>query len=453
VDTKSYDDVIARVVARAKTTPKGQWILGRGWDQNDWEGDKSFPTHDKLSAAVPDHPVYLTRVDGHAGLANAAAMAAAKVDRSAMAPEGGSIERDAQGNPSGVFVDNAESLITAAIAPMDSAQTRAAVLAAQAEMHRWGLTGVHDAGANATTLAAYEGLGADSALSVRLYAMLADNGTLLNGWFARGPQNGLYGDHLWVRSIKAYMDGALGSRGAALLEPYHDAPHTKGLLVSTPEHIRALGDSATKYGFQLNVHAIGDRGNRLVLEAMEGALAAAPTPPEGRRWRIEHAQIIEVSDLPRFAKAGIIPSMQASHQTSDMYWVQDRLGAERLLGAYAWRSLLKTGVIIPNGTDFPVEKVNPFITFLASVTRQDDKSWPEGGWRPEERMTRDEALLSMTLWPAKAAFQEQILGSLTPGKYADFTVLDQDLMSVPAEQILRTQVVRTVVGGKTVYQR
>jgi predicted amidohydrolase YtcJ len=451
VDTESYDEVIARVVERAKTTPKGQWILGRGWDQNDWEGDKAFPTHDKLSAAVPDHPVYLTRVDGHAGLANAAAMALAKVTAFTPEPPGGAIMGDARGEPSGVFVDNAESLITAVIPPMDSAQLREAVVAAQREMHRWGLTGVHDAGATAATLAAYEGLGADSTLTIRLYAMLADNGTLLNDWFARGPQSGLYGDRLWVRSIKAYMDGALGSRGAALLEPYHDAPHTKGLLVSTPEHIRALGDSATKYGFQLNVHAIGDRGNRLVLDAMEAALAA--TPGEDRRWRIEHAQIIETSDLPRFARAGIIPSMQASHQTSDMYWVQDRLGPDRLLGAYAWRSLLNTGVIIPNGTDFPVEKVNPFITFHASIARQDDKNWPEGGWRPDERMTRDEALLSMTLWAARAAFQEQILGSLTPGKYADFTVLDQDLMTVPAEQVLATQVLRTVVGGRTVYAR
>jgi predicted amidohydrolase YtcJ len=450
VGVDSYEGVIARVVERAKDTPKGEWITGRGWDQNLWAG-QAFPTHEALSAAVPDHPVFLTRIDGHAGLANAAAMRAADVTAATRDPAGGSIERDAQRNPAGVFIDNAQGLIRQVIPAVSKEQVRRSVLAAQAEMHRWGLTGVHDAGAQALTVDVYEELGKEGALTVRLYTMLSDDAALLNAWYARGPASGLYGDQLWVRAIKAYMDGALGSRGAALLRPYSDAAHTSGLLVRTPQHIRAGADSAVKYGFQFNVHAIGDRGNRLVLDAMQGALGARTA--EDHRWRIEHSQIIEPSDIPRFKQLGVIPSMQSSHQTSDMYWAGERLGEERLAGAYAWRSLLNTGVIIPNGTDFPVEKVSPFITFHSSISRQDDKDWPAGGWRPEEKMTRDEALLSMTLWPAISAFQESILGSLTPGKYADFTVLDQDLMTVPAEQVLKTQVVKTVVGGKVVYSR
>lgn len=450
VGTDSYDEVIARVVERAKTTPKGEWILGRGWDQNDWT-DKVFPTHERLSAAVPDHPVFLTRVDGHASLANAAAMSLAKVSAATKDPSGGSIERDAKGNPAGVFVDNAEDLIARSIPPLSPAQVRQAVLAAQADMHRWGLTGVHDAGAQAATVAVYEELGAADSLTLRVYTMLSDNTALLNTWFARGPQSGLYHDHLWVRAVKGYMDGALGSRGAALLAPYSDAPHTSGLLVSTPAHIRELADSATKYGFQFNVHAIGDRGNRLVLDIFEAALKARPVADP--RWRIEHSQIVEGSDIPRFKQLGVIPSMQASHQTSDMYWAGERLGEERLAGAYAWRSLLKTGVIIPNGSDFPVELVNPLISFHSAVSRQDAKNWPEGGWRAEEKMTRDEALLSMTMWPAQAAFQESVLGSLTVGKYADFVVLDQDVMTIGVEKILGTGVVKTFVNGRAVYAR
>ncbi len=446
----SYDEVIARVVARARDTPAGEWVVGRGWDQNLWDG-KAFPTHEALSAAVPDHPVFLTRIDGHAGLANAAAMQAAQVGAGTRDPAGGSIERDAQGRPAGVFVDNAQGLIRRVIPALSRDQVRRSVLAAQTEMHRWGLTGVHDAGAQQMTVDVYEELGTEGALSLRLYTMLSDDAALLNAWYARGPASGLHGDHLWVRAIKAYMDGALGSRGAALLRPYSDAPHTSGLLVRTPAHIRAGADSAVKYGFQFNVHAIGDRGNRLVLDAMQAALGARTA--EDHRWRVEHAQIIEPGDIPRFAAMRVIPAMQASHQTSDMYWAGERLGEERLRGAYAWRSLLNSGVIIPNGSDFPVEKVNPLISFHSSISRQDDKDWPAGGWRPEERMTRDEALLSMTLWPAVSAFQESILGSLTPGKYADFTVLDQDIMTVPAEQVLQTSVLRTVVAGHAVYRR
>ena len=447
--TQTYDEVIQKVTALADTTPKGEWILGRGWDQNDWP-EKAFPTHDKLSAAVPDHPVSLTRVDGHAILVNAAAMRAAKLTAATRSPSGGQIEKTRGGAPTGVLIDNAMGIVRGVIPPPTGEQVRDAILAAQVQMHQWGLTGVHDAGASSAAMNAYEALGRDGKLTARYYIMLSDDAALLNARFARGPVNGEFDGRFWVRMIKSYMDGALGSRGAALLAPYSDDT-TSGLLRTTPKHIRELADSALKYGFQLGVHAIGDRGNRLVLDAFEAALKARPTPDH--RFRIEHSQIVEPSDIPRFKALGVIPSMQASHQTSDMYWAGERLGEQRLTGAYAWQAFLKTGAIVPNGSDFPVEKVNPLISFHSAISRQDEKDWPEGGWRPDERMTREQALLSMTLWPAMAAFQESELGSLAAGKRADFVVLDQDIMTIPAEQVLATRVVATFVGGRAVYRR
>jgi len=448
--TSSYDEVIARVVARAKNTPPGQWIIGRGWDQNDW-GDTRFPTHEKLTAAVPNNPVYLTRVDGHAGLANAAALKAATITAQTKDPSGGHIERTANGSPAGVFVDNAQGLLGGVIPRPTREQMKADVQAAIAEAQKWGLTGVHDAGASSEVLDIYEELGKAGSLKFRMYAMISDDSATIAKWFARGPLVAGYDSTLWIRSVKLYIDGALGSRGAALLDPYADNAGTNGLLVSKPEHIEAVAERALKAGFQVNTHAIGDRGNRIVLDAYEQALKAVPVADH--RFRVEHAQIINSEDIPRFASLGVIPSMQASHQTSDMYWAGNRLGATRLLGAYAWRSLLDNGSVIPNGSDFPVEEVNPLISFHAAFTRQDAHNWPPNGWYPEQKMTREEALRSITLWPAYAAFQERIMGSLTPGKLADFVVLDQDIMRVAPEQVLHTQVLATYVGGKAVYER
>jgi predicted amidohydrolase YtcJ len=448
--TTSYEEVIARVVERAKNTPKGEWIRGRGWDQNDW-GDTRWPDHEALSRAVPDHPVLLERVDGHAVLVNAAAMRAANLTRSSTAPTGGEIIKRPNGEPMGVLVDNAESLVTRVMPAPTRAQVKDAIKTAIAEMHRWGLTSVHDAGASAQVLDIYEELGRENALNIRLYAMISDHAPTIDAWFRRGPLVGVYDGTLWVRSVKLYQDGALGSRGAALLEPYTDDARTSGLLVSAPAHIREVADRALVAGFQINTHAIGDRGNRLVLDAYEAAFKARPTADH--RFRIEHAQILHSDDIPRFAQLGVIPSMQASHQTSDMYWAGNRLGETRLRGAYAWRSLLATNVVIPNGSDAPVEYVDPLISFKASVARQDARNWPVGGWFPEQRMTREEALLSMTLWAAYAAFQENELGSLTPGKRADFVVLTQDIMRVPTEVLQDTRVVSTWVGGRLVYER
>jgi predicted amidohydrolase YtcJ len=451
----SYQEVIDRVKAWAKDVKPGQWIVGRGWDQNRWP-TKEFPSHEALSRAFPQNPVVLERIDGHAVLANAKAMELAGVTASTREPSGGRIVRLSSGAPSGVFVDNAESLIERAIPSLSGADTRKAILAAIAECNRWGLTGVHDPGENAGTIAIYEELAKAGNYNLRNYVMLSDPGAptssaaLDNPYLRRGPQSALYDGHLWVRAIKLYADGALGSRGAALLAPYSDDTANSGLLVSQPAHLEAWAEAGLRRGFQINVHAIGDRGNRNVLDAFETALRTVPKADH--RFRIEHAQVLSPTDIPRFAKLGVIPSMQATHQTSDMPWAESRLGPERIRGAYAWRSLLNTGVIIPNGTDFPVEEVNPLLTFHAAVTRQNPANMPAGGWYPDQKMSREEALQSMTIWPAYAGFQESILGSITPGKYADFVVLDRDIMRVPDTQILGARVMSTWIGGKAVYQ-
>ncbi len=448
--TRSYAEVVRLVAAHARTGAGGTgWVQGHGWDQNAW-GNTRFPTHEALDAALPDRPAWIERVDGHAGLANAAAMRLAGVTRETKDPAGGRIERDAAGNPTGVFVDNAQALVTRVIPPPSREELRAAIRDAAAALHRVGLTGVHDPGEPRPVLELMEEMAGRGELELRTYAMVADDSAALAYYFARGPRSGLAGGRLWVRAVKLYADGALGSRGAALLEPYSDDPANTGLLVSAPAHIRDVAERALRAGFQVNTHAIGDRGNRLVLDAYAAALAAVPTADH--RFRIEHAQILHHDDVPRFAALGVIPSMQASHQTSDMYWAASRLGEGRLLGAYAWRSLIDAGSIVPNGSDFPVERVNPLLSFHAAVSRQDSAGWPAGGWHAEQRMTRDEALRAMTLWPAVAAFQERELGSLTAGKYADFVVFDRDVMRAAPEEILWARVLATYVGGRAVYE-
>jgi predicted amidohydrolase YtcJ len=383
-------------------------------------------------------------------------MEQAHVTASTSDPSGGRIIRLSSGAPAGVFVDNAQGLIWSAVPALSTDATRKATLAAIGECNHWGLTGVHDAGESAKTIAIFEELARAGTYNLRNYVMISDPGEpgsaefTSNPYLRRGPQSALYDGHLWIRAIKLYADGALGSRGAALLAPYSDEPANSGLLVSKPEHLRAIAEFALRRGYQVNVHAIGDRGNRIVLDAFEAALKSVPKADY--RFRIEHAQVISPQDIPRFARLGVIPSMQATHQTSDMRWAETRLGPDRIRGAYAWRSLLNTGVVIPNGTDFPVEEVNPLLTFHAAVTRQDPTNWPAGGWFPEQKMTREEALRSMTIWPAYAGFQEKVLGSLAPGKYADFVILDRDIMTVPETEILGVRVMSTWISGKRVYE-
>jgi predicted amidohydrolase YtcJ len=449
-DTRSFDAIVARVAGRAKDLPAGRWVIGRGWDQNKW-GDTRFPTHEALSRVTPNNPVVLTRIDGHAILANAAAMKAAGVTAATRDPAGGRVERTAAGDPTGVFVDNAMGLVERVVPPLSHDEMRSAALAAITESNRWGLTGLHDPGEPKEVLDVFEELAKEGKFNLRVYGMISDDSVAIEHYFQRGPQSGLYDNHLWIRAIKLYADGALGSRGAALLDPYADDPKNIGLLKSAPEHLRDVSIRALQHGFQVATHAIGDRGNRVALDAYQAALEKVPTVDH--RFRIEHVQVLDHADVPRFAQLGVIPSMQAVHQTSDMYWAATRVGPSHVLGAYAWRSLLETGVIIPNGSDFPVERVNPLYSFHAAVSRQDEHDWPPGGWYPEQRMTRDEALKSMTIWPAFAAFQEQLLGSLTTGKLADFDILDRDIMVVPASEILGTQVLATYIGGRAVYER
>ena len=449
VGTESYDAVVARVAERAKTARPGEWIRGRGWDQNDWS-DERFPTHEALSRAVPNNPVYLTRVDGHAALVNAKAMELAGITAATKDPQGGRLIRDARGTPTGVLIDAAQGLVGRVIPADSKDEVKSATLAAIAEANRYGLTGIHDAGVSPDVIAAYEELAQAGQYNLRNYVMVRADEQTLGGIMRQGRRLAV-NDRLWLRSIKIVADGALGSRGAAMLEDYSDEPGNRGLITTDTAAFHRIAVAALKSGFQVNVHAIGDRANRIALDIFEAALDAVPTADH--RFRVEHAQILTYQDIPRFARLGVIPSMQGSHQTSDMYWAINRIGVSRAAGAYAWRSLLNTGVVIPNGSDFPVESPNPLISFRAFFTRMDASDFPPGGWFPGQRTTREEALLSITLWPAYAAFMEDVSGSLTPGKYADFVVLDRDIMTVAESEVLGTQVLATYLGGKPVYKR
>jgi predicted amidohydrolase YtcJ len=426
-------------------------VIGRGWDQNDWP-DTRFPTHDRLSAAVPAHPVVLTRIDGHAIFTNARAIQQAGITRSTPDPAGGRIIRDANGEATGVFVDNAMALVRRAVPPETRAETREGIRLAMRELNRLGLTGMHDAGADCNTIQLYEEMARAGELTARNYVMVAGRDTIcLNRVLQAGPRDNVDGRLLLaVRAIKLSADGALGSRGAKLIEPYADEPNHTGLELIPADFIEHVALRALRGGFQLNVHAIGDGANRTVLDAFERALRAVPTADH--RFRVEHAQILHANEMPRFARLGVIPSMQTVHQTSDMYWAENRLGWTRTLGAYAWRSLLDSGVIIAGGSDFPVESADPLLSFHAAVSRQDAHGWPEGGWLPQQRMTRDEALKHLTIWPAYASFREDLVGSITTGKLADIVVLSRDIMTVPVADILTARVELTIVNGNVVYE-
>ncbi|HEX7830217.1 MAG TPA: amidohydrolase, partial [Thermoanaerobaculia bacterium] len=425
VDTQSYDEVIARVRERAATASRGEWIQGRGWDQNDWPV-KAFPTAGPLDAVVAEHPVWLRRIDGHAGLANTLAMRNAGVTAATKDPEGGRIERDANGNPTGVFIDAAMSLIDDAIPAPSAAQRKARVLAAAKAIAANGLTEMHDAGIDGATISAVQELIDEGNFPIRVYAMLGDNAELLTTWFQSGPIVD-YGGRLTVRSVKLYADGALGSRGAALLAPYSDDANNTGLMLAKPEHIEDVARRGRAAGFQINTHAIGDRGVRNVIDAYERAGVVAKD-----RNRIEHLQVIAPADVPRLVKHGIIASMQPTHATSDMYWAEARLGPERVKGAYAWRTVLNAGGRLALGSDFPVEHVNPFFGLHSAVTRQDQKNWPEGGWLPNERLTLAEAIRGFTSDAAYAAFEEKSRGTIEAGKLADLTIVEGDLFAMPS---------------------
>jgi predicted amidohydrolase YtcJ len=448
--TTSYEQVVSAVRQRAAAARPGEWIVGRGWDQNDWP-DKQWPTHDLLSAASPDNPVFLTRVDGHAGLVNRRAMDLAGLGAATADPPGGRLIRGSGDQPSGVLIDNAQGLVSSKIPPVSTEQLEEQILLADRETRRLGLTMVHDAGTDGRTIEAYKRLIDAGRLKTRLYVMLRGPLPTLQQAFDNGPIVD-YGNHrLAVRAIKVVADGALGSRGAAMLEPYSDEPGTTGLLTTPPEEIYAQTLAASKAGFQTAIHAIGDRANRLVMDVFERVQREVPGA-RALRMRNEHAQILDRAEIPRFASLNVIASMQPTHATSDMPWAPTRIGLERTEeGAYVWRKLIASGATMASGSDFPVELPNPLLGFYAAITRQDPSGRPATGWMPMERMSRDEALASFTRNAAYAAHAETLIGSLESGKLADFVVLSKDIMRVAAPEILTTTVRMTIVGGEIVY--
>ncbi len=448
----SFEKVVEMVAGKASGTPAGEWITGRSWDQNLWPGGE-FPNHRILSDAVPDHPVFLRRVDGHAAIANEKAMEIAGIDASTPDPPGGEILRDENGAATGVFVDDAIGLVSRHIPDATPDQAREAIRLAAESCLEVGLTGVHDAGVSPATMAIYRELIDSGSLGIRIYAMLSNpgEGADIEAYLDKNrvPE---YGGHmLCARSVKLFADGALGSRGALMYEPYADRPGYTGLMTITEEHLLNVCRAALATGFQVCTHAIGTRGNGMTLDAYEQALSEHPA--DDHRFRIEHAQVVLPEDFRRTADLGVIPSMQPTHATSDMGWAEARVGAERVRGAYAWRRFLDEGCFIPCGSDFPVEKHDPMPGIYAAVTRQDRECNPPGGWFPDQRMTREEALRGFTIWAARAAFQEDILGSIEPGKLADMTVLSKDILTIPPEDILSTRAVHTIVGGKVKFSR
>jgi predicted amidohydrolase YtcJ len=404
-----------------------------------------------LTAISPNNPVYLTRVDGHAGLANGQALQAAAITRTTRDPDGGRVLRDQSGDPSGVLVDRAEDLVTARIPPASREQIASQVLLADEAARRLGLTMVHDAGTSRAVVDVYKQLIDADRLKTRLYVMLSGTLSDLSPAFDAGPLTDHAG-RLAARAIKISADGALGSRGAALLEPYADEPNASGLLTVPPGEVYGLTEAASRAGFQTAIHAIGDRANRQVLDIFERVQREVPAARD-LRMRIEHAQILDAADIPRFAHLGIIASMQPTHATSDMPWVPARIGDARMReGAYVWRKLRTSGARIAAGSDFPVEEPNPMLGFYAATTRQDRAGQPPGGWMSDERLTREEALRAFTIEAAYAAHAETRLGSLEPGKLADVVMLSHDIMQVEPAEILNTTVRMTVIGGEVVHE-
>lgn len=446
--TTSAQAVIDLVKARAAALPKGRWIQGRGWDQNDWP-DTSWPTAAQLDAATPDHPVYLSRVDGHAAWVNSAALREASLAAATPDPAGGRVIRGGNGAPAGVLVDTAMGLVSRRIPPPDPTMRREQLRLADDLAARLGLTMVHDAGVQWPDAAMYREVADAGALKTRLYVMLRPPKT---GETLPPPLIGHAGHLLTIRAVKLVADGALGSRGAALHDPYSDEPGTTGLLVTSPEQLYAQALASVRAGYQPCIHAIGDRANTAVLDLFERLQAEVPGS-RGLRMRNEHAQILRTSDIPRFAQLEVIASVQATHATSDMPWVAQRLGETRTqAGAYVWQALRRSGARLANGSDFPVEEPNPMYGFYAAVTRQDREGRPPGGWMAEQRLTREEALHSFTAGAAYAAHLEQDLGLLRPGMLADLLVLSDDIMQVAPATILRTRPLVTIRGGRITHR-
>ena len=450
VATKSLEEALANVRTFAARNAHSAWIVGRGWNQAVWQLGR-FPTAAELDSAVGDRPVWLERVDGHAGWANSAALKRAGIDATTRDPPGGRIERDAEGRATGILVDGAMDLVARRIPPLTAQQNTAALDAALAELASVGLTGVTDAGIDAPTFALYKRYAGQGRLTARIYAMIGGTGEDFDTISKGGPLLGHGKDFLTVRSVKLYADGALGSRGAAMLAPYADDAGNSGLLFHAPAQLAAMIGKALGKGYQVGVHAIGDRGNRDVLDAF----AAAYTEHGGQnlRNRVEHAQVVALADIPRFAALNLVASMQPTHATSDMNMAEDRVGPRRIAGAYAWRRFLDHGTRIAAGSDFPVESANPFFGLHAAVTRQDHAGRPPGGWHAGQAMTLVEAFRAFTLDAAYAQHAEPSLGTLEAGKHADFILVDRDIFAIEPERLWSTVVLETWVGGRRVHAR
>jgi len=445
---ETLEATLDSIKAYAEANPELEWIQGRGWNQTLWP-ENEFPTAQDLDKVVSDRPVWLSRVDGHAGWANTKAMEMAGIDEDTPDPKGGKIIRDENGKATGIFIDAAESYISSVVPDPTEKENERALEEALKQMSSVGLTSVHDAGIGTDTWELYTAFADQGKLTTRIYAMIGGAGEAFDSLSQNGPIESYANDLLSLRSVKLYSDGALGSRGAALIEPYSDDPDNRGLLFYEQEEMNRMVSKVVSEGYQANIHAIGDRGNRVVLNALENAINEFDA--RGLRHRIEHAQIVALKDIPRFAAMDLIASMQPTHATSDMNMAEDRVGPERIKGGYAWQRFLDQGTVVAAGSDFPVEHSNPFYGLYSAVTRQDHQGNPPSGWYAEQAMSRLEAFRAFTLDAAYAAHQEDVLGSLEKGKWADFIIIDQDYFNTEESNIWEINVLETWLAGKKIY--
>ena len=453
--TTGLEDFLTKVKARVDRAKPGDWITGRGWIETFWT-PPVFPTRQELDRVSPANPVFLRRADGHGAVVNSVALKIAGIDRNTPNPFGGEISKDKRtGEPNGMLLDRAQGFVTRHIPPATPTEIEQAIILGVRRSVELGWCQIQDAGGSYTDVDLYKKLYGEGKIKLRIYKAVygptPDSQRLLR----EGATVGAFDNRFTLRTIKVVMDGALGSRGAALLEPYSDAADTSGFLTAKEEELTPMLAQALRRGIQVETHAIGDRANRVILDLYEKALAAVPTGgrkiPEPR-WRVEHAQIVNPADIPRFAKLGVIPSMQPSHAIGDLHFAPSRLGIKRLEGAYAWQSFIKTGSIIAGGSDAPVERGEPMIEFYAAVARRDQKGFTGEGWHPEQAVSRETALKMFTLWPAYAAFEEKLKGSIETGKLADLTVLSADIMKISEPDILKTRCLMTVIGGEVVFE-
>lgn len=453
--TTSVDDFLAKVKARVDKAKPGEWVTGRGWIETFWK-PPVFPTREQLDRIAPNNPVFLVRADGHGAVANSAALKIVGITKETEAPFGGEIMRAKEsGEPNGMLLDHAQGLVTRHIpAPTEAEREQALILGAKRSVEL-GWTEIQNAGVSWREVELMKKLYSERQIKLRVYEAISGPGPDADRLLKSGPSIGMYDNRLTVRTIKIHFDGALGSKGAALLEPYADHD-TSGFLTHKPEELAPMLAQALRKNIQVETHAIGDRANRTILDLYEAAFEEVPlierqerTAP---RWRVEHAQIVNPADIPRFKKLSIIPSMQPSHAIGDLHFAPSRLGLERLKGAYAWQTFLKQGNIIAGGSDAPVERGEPMIEFYAAVARKDQKGFTGEGWHPEEKVTREQALKMFTIWPAFAAFEEKLRGTIEVGKLADLTVLSADIMQIPEADILKTKCVMTVINGEVLYE-